>query len=225
MSNQSLHVSYQSWFIADAYDALARAVFAPVGGVAELRRTALEHFGVRQGTRVLELGCGSGGVTRLLTERGASVTAVDWSLPMLRKAAKRAPGAEFVRAEVTAFEPASGRFDLVLFCFVLHELDDAGRARAFALSRRALAVGGRLAVVDHAVPARGLVARGMCRVVHGFEPASSRGSWLLQHGAERELVNAGYSPGARLELAQGMAFALSASATPAATITAERGAA
>lgn len=51
---------------------------------------------------MLELGCGSGGVTRRLNDLGAEVTGVDWSPPMLQKAARRAPNACFERAEIAS---------------------------------------------------------------------------------------------------------------------------
>jgi ubiquinone/menaquinone biosynthesis C-methylase UbiE len=207
MSNAELAASYQRRFVADAYDALAAAVFAPVGGIAAIRNAALDHAGIVAGERVLELGCGSGGVTRLLCARGAQVTAVDWSEPMLRKAARRAPAATFERAEITAFA-APSLVDVVLFSFVLHELDEAARAQALAVAHGALRPGGRLAVVDHALPTRGVAARAMSRLVHGVEPETSRGPWLADGGAERELRAHGFAPGRRVALASGMAFAL-----------------
>ena len=213
MTAEHLEASYGQRFIADLYDGVAFAVFAPAGGLGALRRAALDRFGIATGDRVLELGCGSGGVTRLLCARGAQVTAVDWSVPMLNKARRRAPAAAFVRSEITAFEPAAAAFDVVLFCFVLHELDAPARGRAFQVAQHALKSDGRLAVVDHAVPERGVVARAISRAVHGFEPASSQGPWLRPGGAEAELAAAGFLPDQRSVLAAGLAFALAA--TPA----------
>lgn len=209
MSNEALESRYQEPYVSWGYDALAWLVFAPVGGVGRLRGEALRHLGIGEGTRVLELGCGSGGVTRRLLQSGAVVTAVDWSEPMLRKASRRAPGARFERAELTAYAPSPASYDRVLFSFVLHELDDEGRARALAVARRALAPRGRLGVVDHALPPRGAVARALSRFVHGFEPASSR-EWLRDGEVERALRAAGFEPGPRRALASGMAFVLDA---------------
>lgn len=207
MSNDDLEASYQAPFIAWGYDALVRLVFAPVGGLDRLREQALEHLGVARGSRVLELGCGSGGLTRRLIDLGAEVTAVDWSLPMLRRAARRAPAARFEHSEITSYKAQSGAFDFALFSFVLHELDGESRKRALAVASRALTDRGRLGIVDHALPERGLVARAMSRFVHGFEPESSR-DWLRDGAAEQALREAGFDPGPRCRLASGMAFAL-----------------
>jgi ubiquinone/menaquinone biosynthesis C-methylase UbiE len=207
MSNAELRNDYDRWFIAGAYDVLAGVVFAPVGGLAALREAALGHFAISAGERVLELGCGSGGVTALLRGRGATVTSVDWSAPMLRKAMRRAPGARFERSEITSYEPEPAAFDVVLFSFVLHELAAPDRRRALAVARRALTQGGRLAIVDHAIPERGVVARGMSRLVHAFEPETSRA--LLRPGrAALEVEQAGFTAGRGISLAEGMAFAL-----------------
>lgn len=207
MSNRLLEISYRTPPIAWGYDLLATLVFAPVGGLNRLRHEALEHLRVARGTRVLELGCGSGGVTRRLVDLGAEVTAVDWSLPMLRKAAKRAPSARFAHAELTSYDAPLGEFELVFFSFVLHELNEESRKRALAVASRALSTQGRIAIVDHALPEQGFIPRALSRFVHGFEPASSR-SWLLDGAAERALHTTGFEPETRRPLASGMAFLL-----------------
>jgi ubiquinone/menaquinone biosynthesis C-methylase UbiE len=103
---------------------------------------------------VLDLGCGTGGVTRLLLQRGASVTGVDGSGQMLSRAKQRAPGATIVCSRLEDFEP-TGSFDRVLFSFVLHELSAASRHAALALAVRAIAPNGIVAILDWAVPPTG----------------------------------------------------------------------
>lgn len=203
MSNRELAASYERPAIGLGYDLLSTFVFAPVGGLTALREHALDHFGVTAGSRVLELGCGTGGVTEKLLARGAVVTAVDWSEPMLRRAQKRAPGATFVRSELTAFEP--GEHELVLFSFVLHELEREDRARALGVAARALGAGsGRLAIVDHGRPRGGVVPRLMSGIVHGFEPDYAA-DWI--DGMDAEVRAAGFEPGPHVTLAGGLATA------------------
>lgn len=208
-TNDALESSYQAGHISWGYDALAWLVFAPVGGVEHLRGQALDYLAVGTATRVLELGCGSGGVTRRLLDLGASVTAVDWSKPMLETAKRRAPAARFERSEITAYMPEAATYDLVLFSFVLHELVREAKARALSVAARALTAGGRVAVIDHALPQRGGLARTLSRFVHTFEPPSSR-EWLRDGEAERVLRDAGFEPRPRHVLASGMAFVLEA---------------
>lgn len=201
----ALEKSYENPLIGFGYDALSWLVYAPLGGRAAMREQALDFVAIRSGERVLELGCGTGGVTRGLLARGAVVTAVDWSAPMLKRAELRAPRASFVKSEITAHEPTE-RYDVVLLAFVLHELAPQERARALGVARHALAADGRLAVIDHAVPRSGLVAKSMCRFVHAFEPPSVS-SWA-RSTFERELAAAGFRCLRSALLARGTARAV-----------------
>lgn len=204
MSNREPELSYGRPAIALGYDVLSRFVFAPVGGLEALREHALDHFGIGPGVRVLELGCGTGGVTERLLARGAVVTAVDWSEPMLRRARRRAPAATFVRSELTAYQPRE-KHDVALFAFVLHELERGDRRLALGVAARALRQGrGRLAIVDHELPRRGVVPRLMAGIVHGFEPGTAT-DWLV--GMDGEVRAAGFVPQPHVTLAGGLATA------------------
>lgn len=63
-------------------------------------------------TRILELGCGTGRVTRVLS-RVAPVTAIDLLVEMLRCAAQTAPGAHLIAADLRQFA-LRVPFDLVV---------------------------------------------------------------------------------------------------------------
>lgn len=197
--------AYTHPFIGAGYDLLSRLVFAPLGGLATLRAQALDTLGLRRGVRVLELGCGTGSLTRLLIERGAVVTAVDQSEVMLRRAQKRAPRATFERSEITVYQPRES-YDWVLFSFVLHELDEPSRRRAFDLARGAVRPGGAIAIIDHALPSHGLLPRAMSAFVHAFEPTTVV-DWL-RHGFVGEIEAAGLRVTTRQELAGGTAVAM-----------------
>lgn len=201
----ALERSYQNPLIGYGYEALSWLVYSPLGGRSALREQALDLVDLRAGARVLELGCGTGGITRRLVRRGALVTAVDWSEPMLKLARKRAPAADFVKSELTEYRPRE-EFDVVLLAFVLHELQPQERSRALAVASRAVAATGRVAVVDHAAPNSGVVAKSMFRFVHAFEPPSV--SEWARSDFEAELVAAGLTPYRSTALAQGTARAV-----------------
>lgn len=197
--------TYRHPLVGAGYDLLARLVFAPVGGLDALRAAALDEMGLAPGMHVLELGCGTGALTAAMLERGAVVTAVDQSEPMLRRARRRAPAATFATCELTTYRPAR-RFDRVLFAFVLHELDAAARRVALTLARDALAPGGAVTIVDHALPTMGLVPRAVSALVHGFEPATVVD--VLRDGFAPELADTGLVTARRLSLAAGLAVAM-----------------
>ena len=121
--------------------------------------TALEEpvvraaLGAVRGSRVLDLGCGTGRHTLWLAAEGATVTAVDFSAGMLDVACRK-PGAEGVRFVVhDLHEPlpfGDGAFDVVVSGLVLEHLRDPGAF--FREVRRVLRAGGR-AVVSAMHPA------------------------------------------------------------------------
>jgi ubiquinone/menaquinone biosynthesis C-methylase UbiE len=119
-------------------------------------------IGDARGMSVLDLGCGTGRHTTWLVERGASVTAVDFSEGMLAEA-RRKVGTTAVRFLVHDLETplplADGGFDLVVSGLVLEHL--TGLSAFFREARRMLRTGGR-AVVSAMHPAmflRGSQAR------------------------------------------------------------------
>jgi trans-aconitate 2-methyltransferase len=95
--------------------------------------------------RIVDLGCGSGGVTLLLARRwpGARILALDSSDEMLTSARTRSMAIEWLRADLDAWRP-SERFDLVFSNAALHWLGD--HPRMFPRLAEALAPGGVLAV-------------------------------------------------------------------------------
>jgi ubiquinone/menaquinone biosynthesis C-methylase UbiE len=107
---------------------------------------------IEPGTRVLDLGCGSGDLSLQLLARGARVTGVDLSPGMIEVARKRAklhfPEAEavFIAAPVEdlALPPAS--FDAIVGRFILHHIElDVGAAQIAML----LAPGGRASFAEN----------------------------------------------------------------------------
>ncbi|NLG34097.1 MAG: class I SAM-dependent methyltransferase [Lentisphaerae bacterium] len=71
------------------------------------RHTLLRPLAIHNGQRVLELGCGTGALTRHLGEIGARVDAVEGSLPRARIAAERCrdlPGVSVFFDDLAAFE-------------------------------------------------------------------------------------------------------------------------
>ncbi len=100
----------------------------------------------RAGMRVVDLGCGTGELTRIVHERlaGRDTLGIDSAETML--AASRefaAPGLRFTRADIGDFD-ASAAFDLIFSNAALHWIDD--HRGLFARLTRALAEGGQLAI-------------------------------------------------------------------------------
>lgn len=99
---------------------------------AEVALRAID--GLPNGSRVLDVGCGSGDLIRRALRPGLSFTGIDISRPNIEAARRAAPSAtfhcaDFLRAEL-------GRFDLVFANSVLHliECPDDRMAEALASS-------------------------------------------------------------------------------------------
>jgi len=113
-------------------------------------------------TRILELGCGTGRVTEVLS-RHAPVIGVDLLIEMLRHAAGRAPRARLVAADLRRFAFAA-KFDLIV-------LADDPMAHLTSIEDRARVI--RL-VADHLTPDGRVVLEGLYR--HDGKREIRRGS-------------------------------------------------
>lgn len=133
-----------------------------LGHLDHLRNLILAH--VTEGTRVLEIGCGTGALTVAMAQEGAHVTAIDIAPPMLNATLRRVGAAGVAdRVEVRhldatligeRFAPES--FDLIVASLVLSELPPDQARYVLEQAARLLAPGGRILVVDEVMPRKGL---------------------------------------------------------------------
>ena len=97
----------------------------------------------QHGERILDVGCGTGHLTKLIAEAGAEVVGIDNSLEMVEAARAAYPDIEFVVADAADFsftEP----FDAVFSNAALHWVTEA--EQAVVCMARALKRGGRFVV-------------------------------------------------------------------------------
>jgi ubiquinone/menaquinone biosynthesis C-methylase UbiE len=134
---------------AEEYDRLVAAEDAE-----ERLLPAIEAVAARL-ERVVDVGAGTGRISRLFTAGGAEVVAVDRSIAMLRVAQRRAKGALLAVADAAALPIAGGWADAVIAGWVLgHQRSwNAGRwrssiARCLDEMQRALAPGGVAIVIE-----------------------------------------------------------------------------
>lgn len=119
----------------------------------ELVDDLVREAGLSPGSRVLEVACGTGQLTRALVERGLHVTCVEMGSNMAAVARRQVPEARIVESSFEAWEP-DGTYDAVCCATAWHWLDAAA---ATEKAHRVLRDGGHLAVVGthHVVPADG----------------------------------------------------------------------
>lgn len=108
--------------------------------------------------RVLEIGCGTGSLTRALAARGARVTGIDQNPEMLEVARDKTSDLgdavdlrEMAAVEIDdRFEPAS--FDAIASTLALSEMSEDERRYVLRAAARLLVPAGRLVVADEVLP-------------------------------------------------------------------------
>jgi demethylmenaquinone methyltransferase/2-methoxy-6-polyprenyl-1,4-benzoquinol methylase len=110
--------------------------------------------------RILDIGCGTGGVSLACAARGCTVTGIDVDAEMLevaRAKAARAPTTgsvewlQLAAAEIEdRFQPSS--FDAVTACLVFSELSPDQQAYALRIARSRLRPGGKVVLADEVAP-------------------------------------------------------------------------
>jgi SAM-dependent methyltransferase len=110
--SQDHNIAVFDWF-SDQFTIEGRA------GFVEQVRPLLESL-IQPGSRVLDLCCGAGGVTFILEEMGARITAIDLAPGLIdiarEEAASRGSSVDFVLGDVLTYPLGDGAYDLVS-CF------------------------------------------------------------------------------------------------------------
>jgi ubiquinone/menaquinone biosynthesis C-methylase UbiE len=129
-------------------------------------RSGFLRAGARDGDRALDLGCGDGAFTEVLTQAGAEVVGADVAQAALERARARHPGVEYRLLEIDAALPfRDSQFDLVWASEVIEHIADT--ARWLSELRRVLAPGGRLLVTT---PSHGRVRLALGGIERFSEP-------------------------------------------------------
>jgi tRNA (cmo5U34)-methyltransferase len=127
-----------------------------IPGYEELQEMVVAATTGVRGTRVLELGTGTGETALRVraVHPEASWVGIDSSEPMLARARERIPDAD-LRLQRLEDELPSGQFDLVLSALAVHHLDGTGKQDLFSRVARVLQPGGLFVLGDVVVPPAG----------------------------------------------------------------------
>jgi SAM-dependent methyltransferase len=171
---------------------------APVSAPAW--QAVAEATAVGDGTRVLDLGCGTGEFCRLAADRGAIASGIDASEDMLAVASRAAPAADLRRGDLEQLPWPDDTFDVVT---AFNAIQFADELTALREASRAVRPGGRVAVCNwrgpehsellrvtralRGAPATSPPARDESR---GAAPAQSRPAALGEPGVLEELARA-----------------------------------
>lgn len=152
------HVHWGWWPVPDRADGTPEDYAA---AAERLCRKVCAAAGVRDGMRVLDVGCGLGGTLASLNERfaGLDLVGVNIDARQLEWAARAVQPANgnrvrWVEADACALPFAAGSFDVVLAVECVFHFPS--RATFLAGAAKVLAPGGRLALSDFVPPAHAL---------------------------------------------------------------------
>ena len=119
---------YQATEVAEEYD---EKRFSRGGRLIDRRekQAVIDALGRVEGERVLEIACGTGRFTVMLAERGADITGLDISGPMLQEGRRKAQDAgvedtiEFMRGDAARLPFPDDHFDTVFAMRFFHLAD------------------------------------------------------------------------------------------------------
>jgi 2-polyprenyl-3-methyl-5-hydroxy-6-metoxy-1,4-benzoquinol methylase len=166
-----------------------------LGQIQHVKERVADQY-VRQGMRVLEIGCGTGTLTAMMASRGAEVTGIDASPRMLAEAEKKVAAAglqecvtvKYLDATLIGDHFPAASFDLIVSTLVFSELTSDEQRYVLNACQGLLAPGGRLLIADEVIPAGALrrlffylvrlpltlltwlLTRTTTRALRGFEP-------------------------------------------------------
>ena len=103
---------------------------------------------------VLDIGCGTGGVSIACAARGATVVGIDRDAGMLEVAASKSSSVEWLELDATEIEDRFDpeRFDAIVSCLVFSEMSPQVQDYTLSIALSRLRPGGRLVIADEIEP-------------------------------------------------------------------------
>jgi SAM-dependent methyltransferase len=180
---------------AEIEDEGARGLFEAVIGVA----------GVGRGTRLLDVGCGSGLACALAAQRGAEVAGLDAASKLLEIASERVPSGDFRVGDMQELPYDDGSFDVVMF--INSYFFAADPHAPLAEAARVTRTGGTVAVVVWTEPEHVALSAYLAALAP-LMPSSFRPPEVFIHAGEleRRASRAGLEPREVVELEWSWAY-------------------
>jgi SAM-dependent methyltransferase len=140
-----------------------------------------------EGANVVDVGCGDGQLTRMLTRRGAHVTGIEVSPRALARARAVKPAGDerYMQGLAEDLPIKSRSADIVIFLNSFHHVDEQGQPRALKEAARVLKDGGIL-FISEPLPEGPYFQ--LMRVAHDETGVRTRAQETLRHAAEYKLL-------------------------------------
>ena len=154
-------VVFMKWLETSPKDYDRGIQLLTLGKIRRIKEIIINNY-IRAGTRVLEIGCGTGTLTQMMAQHGAIVTGIDASPRMLAEAEKKIQDAKLEERvslkymDATLIEdrfPAAS-FDLIVSTLMFSELPLDGQRLVLAACQKLLMPNGRLVIADEVIPTK-----------------------------------------------------------------------
>lgn len=158
---------------ASFYDAFANIM--TLGQIHRLRTRTVDHALLKPGEKVLDVGCGTGGVTIPAKQRvgkTGEVSGIDPAPKMIAVARRKASSAglevDFRVGVIESLPFPNGTFDAVTSSLMMHHLPEHLQVKGLAEICRVLKPGGRILIADMKRPSNSTIKRFVTLLVqHG----------------------------------------------------------
>ncbi|PTX58350.1 putative AdoMet-dependent methyltransferase [Melghirimyces profundicolus] len=170
-----------------------REVFA---GYHRILKTVVDALHLPEGSRVLEIGVGTGNLSAKLLRAGYRVTGVEPSRKMREKAVQKVPGLRVLDGHFLSL-PALSKVEAAVSTYAFHHLTDGEKVRALKEIRRLLLPSGQVVFADTAFASeeekQAMVAEAEQRGFQELEKDLKREFYPLIPDLERIFEEAGFS--------------------------------
>jgi len=139
------------------YNLLIKFCFFPFGGEQKCRKQFLEPVQFKLQERILDMCCGTGGVTftiALKADSKSEITGLDLSQGQINIARKnnKLRNVQFLTGDVTSTDFAENHFHKVFISHALHEMWREERLKVLAEAKRVLQTNGELIILELDIP-------------------------------------------------------------------------
>lgn len=134
--------------VAHRYDFLNDLL--SLGRTKAWRRVVTSIIGPKPGMRILDIAAGTGSSSRPLVDKGAEVTALDFSHGMIKQGRKQNKNINFVQGDALKLPFEDNSFDVTTISFGLRNTSNTDKALKEAL--RVTKDGGRIVVAEFSHP-------------------------------------------------------------------------
>lgn len=137
---------------ADSYDkSIAESKGYPFEGYYDVLERVHDKVKVIKDTKILDIGIGTGALTRLFYKKGAHIYGVDFSEKMLELAKKNMPDGTFCRFDFKNGLPEElkeVKFDYIVSSYALHHITDKEKIDFIMLLEKFLKKHGKIIIAD-----------------------------------------------------------------------------